>query len=150
LCLARAAQATDIHLSVDRPIVFKVAGKFLPQTAFAITADFAQRMLVDALLTHEQQLVFNRRGDYELVHVIDGLGRFRVTMLKKTPGIDVTVRLICQRLPAFAESGLPEACRELMHWSQGMVLAGRLRQNNVAGDVGRADQSVPRRAYYQH
>jgi len=60
--------------------------------------------------------------DFEFVHVIEGLGRFRCSIMYKTPGIDLTIRLIPDKLFTFEETGMPDICLDLLNWSQGMVL----------------------------
>ncbi len=121
LCLARKCKASDVHLSTGKEIFFKINGILKMQTEDKLSQEAVVRF-VDALLNAEQKKIFESRLDIELVHVIEGLGRFRVSVMKKISGIDLTVRLIPEKLFTFEETGMPESCRELLKWSQGMVL----------------------------
>ena len=121
LCSARKLKASDVHFSVGKEIFFKVNGILKMQTEDKLSQEAVVRF-VDALLNAEQKKILESRLDIELVHVIEGMGRFRVSIMKKTPGLDMTIRLIPEKLFTFEETGMPESCRELLKWSQGMVL----------------------------
>ncbi|MFH1092665.1 MAG: PilT/PilU family type 4a pilus ATPase [Candidatus Omnitrophota bacterium] len=121
LSLARKLKASDVHFSVGKEIFFKINGILKMQTEDKLSQE-AVWCLVDLLLSLEQKKTFESRRDIELVHVIEGLGRFRVSIMHKTPGIDLTIRLIPDKLYTFEETGMPETCRELLKWSQGLVL----------------------------
>ncbi|MBI4844989.1 MAG: PilT/PilU family type 4a pilus ATPase [Candidatus Omnitrophica bacterium] len=127
LVFARKNQATDIHLSAGTPIFFKKNGVLTEQTKIWISAEQVKK-LIDAGLTEQQREEFYSCGDIELVYVVEGAGRFRFTITKKSPGWDFTIRLIPMRLYSFEESGMPQQCRELTRWAQGMIL--------VTGPIG--------------
>ncbi|MCG2712105.1 MAG: Flp pilus assembly complex ATPase component TadA, partial [Candidatus Omnitrophica bacterium] len=121
LCFARKLKASDVHFSAGKEIFFKINGILKMQTEDKLSQE-AVVLFVDALLNSEQKKILESRRDIELMHVIEGLGRFRISIMHKTPGIDLTIRLIPEKLYTFEETGMPEACRELLKWSQGLVL----------------------------
>src|SRR6185436_4549252 len=87
---------------------------------------------VNSLLDDAQSAAFDGQGDVELIYTMDAAGpaqgRYRVTAMKQRKGWALTARVIPSTIRTFEESGLPEACRELTQWAQGMVL--------VTGPVG--------------
>ncbi len=121
LSFARKLKASDVHFSVGKEIFFKINGILKMQNEERLSQEAVVRF-VEALLNAEQKKILESRLDIELVHVIEGLGRFRVSIMKKTPGIDLTIRLIPEKLFTFEETGMPESCRQLLKWSQGLVL----------------------------
>jgi len=121
LFIARQKQASDVHISVGVPLLFKIFGILEAQTEELMSEEYVCK-LISSILNPEQSAKFYNKGDFELIHVIEGLGRFRVTIAKKTPGYDITIRLIPRQLYSFEDSGMPESCREFTKWSQGMVL----------------------------
>ncbi|MFH1061867.1 MAG: PilT/PilU family type 4a pilus ATPase [Candidatus Omnitrophota bacterium] len=127
LVFARNNQTTDIHISANNPIFFRKYGLLTPQTKQCLKKEDVKKF-IESMLSEQQLTEFYAYGDLELIYVITGAGRFRVTVAKKTPGWDLTIRLIPMRLFSFQESGMPESCRELTNWSQGMVL--------VTGPIG--------------
>lgn len=121
LKLARKLKASDVHFSVGKEIYFKINGILKMQSDFKLSCDNIERF-VSVVLDGEKKNIFQAKLDIELIHVIEGMGRFRVSIMKKTPGIDMTIRLIPEQLPVLEDMGMPESCRELLKWSQGLVL----------------------------
>ncbi len=124
---ARELKASDVHFSAGKEIYFKINGILKMQSDDKLSPESVV-CFVEALLNKEQRNIFAENLDIELVHVIEGMGRFRVSIMKKTPGIDMTIRLIAEQLAAIDDMGMPESCRELLKWSQGLVL--------ITGPVG--------------
>ncbi len=65
---------------------------------------------------------FEKTGDAEYVHTINGYGRFRMALMKQRNGWDLTARLIPMEIPKFENTGMPASCVGLTKWAQGMVL----------------------------
>jgi twitching motility protein PilT len=121
LVFARSRKVTDIHISANNALVFRQCGKLVPQGEERFDEAGVWR-LIESFTTPAQQEELKSRGDLEFVYVIEGYGRFRLTLMKKRDSWDVSVRLIAQVLPAFEDTGMPESCRKLTHWAQGLVL----------------------------
>jgi twitching motility protein PilT len=83
---------------------------------------------VESALDPSRLAEFDGRGDMEFVYELEGWGRYRATFLRQRRGCDITVRVVPDKVRSFEETGLPESCRELTKWAQGMVL--------VTGPVG--------------
>lgn len=127
LVFARHKKATDVHLSANNPIFFRIHGILKAQTEDCLQDEHVKK-LIKMALTEKQWTLFHARGDLEIIYVIEGAGRFRLTVSKKTTGWDLTIRLIPMALYSFNESGMPESCEELTNWAQGLVL--------VTGPIG--------------
>jgi len=127
LVFARQKQATDIHISSEHPILFRIFSKLVKQTEKCLSKMIIESLVV-SILTQEQLNAFQSKGDLELIYVVEGAGRFRITLMKKRLGLDLTVRLIPMQIPTFEQLGIPESCKELMKWTQGMIL--------IAGPIG--------------
>jgi twitching motility protein PilT len=127
LAFARRCDAADLHLSAGNPILLRRYGSLQAATQTAMEQT-SLRAWVEAALTAEQMAAFDAKGDLELIYTLEGWGRYRVTILKQRRGWDVTARVIPDRIRGFDESGMPESCRELTKWAQGLVL--------VTGPVG--------------
>lgn len=121
LVFARHKQASDIHLSVNNPIVFRIFGTLQAQTEEKLTCETI-RNIISSALTQEQISKFLDKGDLELIYTIEGAGRFRVTLVKQRLGWDFTARVIPLTIMSFEESGMPSSCLDLTKWAQGFVL----------------------------
>jgi twitching motility protein PilT len=127
LAYARQCDAADLHLSAGNPILLRRYGSLQAATQMAMEQT-SLRAWVQSALTEEQMERFEAKGDLEFIYTLRGFGRYRVTLLKQRRGWDITARVVPARIRSFEEAGLPESCRELTKWAQGLVL--------VTGPVG--------------
>lgn len=121
LAFARKIDASDIHLSVNCPILFRKCAILQAQTKETLTYENIKKIIEGAL---EPSVLndFLQTGDLEHIYVLPGMGRFRVSLFKQRFGWDVCVRLIPMTLRTIAELKLPNSCIGLTQWAQGMVL----------------------------
>lgn len=127
LAFARSHNASDVHLTAEKPIIFRQFGVLKNITKESISA--AQiRTLIAADLPKDIVHKFETLGDIEYVHSIPGFGRFRMTLIKQRTGYDLTARVIPLTIPKFEDTGMPESCKNLTKWAQGLVL--------IAGPTG--------------
>jgi len=127
LSFARHNQASDIHLSAGNPILLRRYGSLEPANPKAIE-QITMQGWIESALTKKQLTEFNDKGDLEIIYTLDGWGRYRVTLMKQRRGWDLTARVIPDSIRSFEDAYLPESCRDLTKWAQGLVL--------VTGPVG--------------
>jgi twitching motility protein PilT len=118
---ARSIDASDLHLSVNNPVIVRRFGVLSPVNNVVITSEYME-MQIRAILSEEQFDTFLKNGDLECVVAIEGFGNFRVTVLKQRAGWDLTARCIPDRIRSFEETGMPLSCKGLTQWAQGLVL----------------------------
>ncbi|MCA9399826.1 MAG: PilT/PilU family type 4a pilus ATPase, partial [Candidatus Omnitrophica bacterium] len=121
LLYARQQGASDVHLIVNTPITFKKFGSLTRLGEDVVTPEHTKKW-IEACLTPEQFSRFQATGDLECVYILDGGGRFRVTLMRERFGWDFTARLIPQTIRSFEDSGMPPSCQKLTKWAQGLVL----------------------------
>lgn len=118
---ARSVNATDIHITCDTPITFRIAGNLTTVSAQPFSASDVERVIRQALRS-DQLFELEESGDLEFVYTIQGAGRFRSTALKYRKGLSLTARLIPMKFRSVTDIGLPESCLDLTKWAQGMIL----------------------------
>jgi twitching motility protein PilT len=118
---ARSIDASDIHLSVNNPVIVRRYGVLTPIGESIITPDYMHAQ-IRILLKENQFDTFRENGDLECVVDIENAGRFRVTVMKQRAGWDCTARCVPDTIRSFEETGMPQACRGLTEWAQGLVL----------------------------
>ncbi len=121
LIFAREEKASDIHLSVGKPILFRKFGSLQPRTEEKLSRENLETV-IESILNAEQLSGFSELGDLEFVYTIEGGGRFRVTLMKQRVGWDLTARVIPVDIQGFEESGMPPSCQGLTKWAQGLIL----------------------------
>lgn len=103
-------------------------GKLQPiwDNAAVLTAEDAQR-LAYGFLGEEQIKLLEERGDVDFAYS-PGFGRFRASVVQQRLGLDIVMRVISTKLRTMEELKLPEVCRTLTRFQNGLVL--------ITGSVG--------------
>ncbi len=112
LAFARKENASDVHLSAEKPLIFRQFGVLKHRTTKKLSAAHI-RALISTDLPQDVVQNFENSGDAEYVHTIAGYGRFRMTLIKHRSGYDLTARVIPMEIPTFAQTGMPESCSNL-------------------------------------
>lgn len=121
LSFARDNQVSDLHLSTGYPPYIRRYGRlhFLnrPPLEYQEGAD-----LILGVLDDEQRAKVEEHLNLESALVIEGQGRYRMTVIRQRLGWDGTYRVINTRVPTMAELGMPESILHLADYRQGMIL----------------------------
>ena len=113
--------ASDIHLTVGSPPIFRINGQLSPLAAKPLTtADV--RALLFTLLSHQQREQFELEKELDFAISLSGNVRFRVNAHYQRGTIAVTMRVIPGEMPERENLGLPEAVLRLAGHPQGLVL----------------------------
>ncbi len=127
IAFARSKKASDIHLTIGEPIIFRQFGQLVKIGEEKITTQSIETMLTKDL-PKEVMDEFKLNNDKEYVHTVEGFGRCRMAIVQQRLGIEATIRLVPMIIPTFEQSGMPASCAGLTKWAQGMVL--------IAGPAG--------------
>jgi twitching motility protein PilT len=128
LSLAQEAGASDIHLGVNAPPIWRLHGRLQPiwRDARPLTAD-QTAALAAGFLTDFQMAQLTERGDVDFAYANDS-GRFRTSVVRQRLGIDLVFRVINRRVHSMDELGLPANLKLLTRFQNGLIL--------VTGPVG--------------
>jgi twitching motility protein PilT len=132
LCFARKRRASDVHLCPGTPVILRQYGNLTPVSQHILIQSQLEKLVKESL-SEENYQNFLARGDLEFIHTIEGGGRYRMTLMRENFGFDLTARVIPMSVMTYEQSGLPEVCKELTRWAQGMVL--------VTGPIGSGKSS---------
>ncbi|KLU58572.1 twitching mobility protein [Peptococcaceae bacterium CEB3] len=121
LRLAGEAKASDIHLSVESPPVFRVDGALLPLSEDKLSRgdveEFAAR-----LLTQAQAARFAESGELDFSFGLPGVGRYRMNAFRQRGSVGMVIRLIPFESPSPEALGLPRVAVDLASLGRGLVL----------------------------
>ena len=70
--------ASDVHLVVGRPPVFRIDGNLLLQDKFPVLDEALAKELVFSVLSKGQQEKFNLEKEIDLSYDIENMGLFRI------------------------------------------------------------------------
>src|SRR6185312_13732651 len=128
LAIAQEAGASDVHLGVNAPPVWRLHGTLQPiwPDAPRFKAEQTQK-LADTFLNDVQRVLVKERGDADFAYAND-LGRFRASVVRQRLGVDLVFRIINTQVRTMDELGLPEHLKLLTRYQNGLIL--------VTGSVG--------------
>lgn len=123
LLLRDAAQqgASDLHICVDQPPVFRIDGKLIRQSERALTAEDTE-LLLRQILPKEKLDDFKYQGELDFSYALDGVGRFRVNAFRQRGSVAIALRAIPFRVRTLYELGLPDVLTSLCEKPHGLVL----------------------------
>jgi len=114
--------ASDVHLTVNRPPIFRIDGELTPMTgAKPIQANEAKEMVFEILSEKQKQNLIDHR-ELDLSHEIKDMSRFRVNCFWERDNICLAARIISPSIPSMDELMMPQVVYDLMRLKQGLVL----------------------------
>ena len=109
---ARAAGASDVHLTAGIPPRMRVGGKLMtmnyPKLIPAETLDILLGVLPEALRGR-----FEERGEYSFSCCVPGGGRCRVSAYNQKGSVALALRLVGEEVPSLEALGAPETVVDL-------------------------------------
>jgi len=114
--------ASDLHLQMGDPPLFRLKGQLQPQDfpklTYQNTRDIAQAILPYGL----QETDFDRLQELDFSYSLPGTARFRVNVYRQRGTVAVVMRVVPFEVPNFQTLGLPDAVRDFTLEERGLVL----------------------------
>lgn len=128
LALGQDAGASDIHLGVNAPPIWRLQGTLQPiwPEAPRLTAEETSA-LAEGFLPEMQREHLRERGDADFAYANER-GRYRTSVVRQRLGTDLVFRIINTQVRTMDELGLPEHLKLLTRYQNGLIL--------VTGSVG--------------
>lgn len=112
--------ASDIHLTVGSPPIFRINGELRIEGDEPIDAAtmerFAHRLIGDSWGQ------FQELGELDFAYEVEGVGRFRINTFKQKGNISVAARSITSEIPTIEQLEMPPILNELALKPQGLIL----------------------------
>jgi len=126
--IGQKAGASDVHIGVAAPPIWRVHGTLQPMWPDAPVLTGEQTVaLAEAFMPEVYKEELNTRGDsdfgYENEHA-----RYRVSVVRQRLGVEIVFRVINTHVRTMDELGLPEHLKLLTRYQNGLIL--------VTGSVG--------------
>ncbi|GAA0498372.1 type IV pilus twitching motility protein PilT [Salinibacillus aidingensis] len=113
--------ASDVHLTVGLPPVFRVHGKLKITEERPYTAqDLA--VVTQSMFTDSLKRQFQQDGEVDFSYEVEGVLRCRVNAYKQREGISIAIRLIPGKIPTIEELRLPSILEKIVSKPQGLIL----------------------------
>ncbi|MDP2317446.1 MAG: type IV pilus twitching motility protein PilT [Pseudomonadota bacterium] len=113
--------ASDLHLSVGRPPIFRLSGRMEP-IRYRVLDDRDVEGFIKPISPPHLWDAYVRDGDADYAYEVPGLARFRVNLFRQQRGMGAVFRIIPTKLMTVEQLGLPPSVKKLMALDGGLVL----------------------------
>jgi twitching motility protein PilT len=119
---AKLKRASDLHLVVGNPAIFRIDGHLeaaegdMSLTPEDINEGFLQ------ITTPEEREQFHRQLELDFGYTLPDVGRLRCNAAQQRGSISLAVRLLPPKIPTIDELELPQVCKELALKPRGLVV----------------------------
>ncbi|KIP22004.1 Twitching mobility protein [Anoxybacillus ayderensis] len=114
-------KASDIHLTVGIPPIFRINGdlkRYGQETLSpADTEQMAKAIVPEKMWSH-----FEENGELDLSYSLSGVSRFRVNVFKQRGCISLAIRIVPTKIPSLEELQLPDVLKKMVTKPQGLIL----------------------------
>jgi twitching motility protein PilT len=114
--------ASDLHVAVNTPPMFRVDGALAPRS---VTTPWSRDKVTSALrsiLTESQAARFDEEMELDIAYTISANARFRVNMYQQRGAIGAAFRLIPTEIKSLEDLGVPSTVAQFAALPRGLVL----------------------------
>jgi twitching motility protein PilT len=122
LALSIDRQASDVHLKVGLPPMFRVNGTLVPMDGAPVLTAETMEHFVGGLLDEYHRAQFRERLQADLAYSSPTLGRFRVNIFRQRGDVSVALRVISTAMRSVRELNLPPVVERIALENRGLVL----------------------------
>jgi twitching motility protein PilT len=122
LKIAVETGASDVHLRVGLPPVFRVNSHLERQDDFPVITDEDATRILGQMTKQEQRDKFYAEKELDFAYVLDGLARFRVNVMWQKKSLSIACRKLSFEVPSIDDLELPQVCKELILQPRGLIL----------------------------
>ncbi|WP_430784798.1 type IV pilus twitching motility protein PilT [Virgibacillus flavescens] len=121
LTTAYHVRASDVHLTIGKPPVFRINGKLEVQDQDVLMPQDTYQIVKEIVSEDSwKQLETNR--DLDFTYGINGVSRFRINTFFQRGQLSLAIRLVPRKIPTVEELGLPNQLKEFLTKPQGLIL----------------------------
>jgi twitching motility protein PilT len=115
------AKASDIHLTVGQPIIFRKSGDVERVGNEMLTPELMESLLLPTFPT-TNKADFAKNNDTDFAYELKGVGRFRVNVFRNRMGVAAVLRHIPATIISSETLNLPPAVMNFCKLNKGLVL----------------------------
>src|SRR5438034_994522 len=121
--IGQKAGASDVHLGVAAPPIWRINGSLEPmwQDVPLLTRE-QTAILAEAFMPDVYKEELNSRGDSDFAYA-NQFARYRVSVVRQRLGVEIVFRVINTHVRTMDELGLPEHLKLLTRYQNGLILA---------------------------
>ncbi|MGG3938755.1 type IV pilus twitching motility protein PilT [Anoxybacillus kestanbolensis] len=114
-------KASDIHLTVGIPPIFRINGDLKRYGQETLSPADTEQM-AKAIVPEKLWLYVDEAGEVNLSYSLPGVSRFRVNVFKQRGCISLAIRIVPTKIPTLDELQLPDVLKKMVTKPQGLIL----------------------------
>jgi len=119
---AQSKGASDLHMVVSRPPLFRIDGRLMPVDSLSeLTAEDIEQALRQ-VTTDQERADFERIMELDFGRTVPDVGRLRFNAAKQRGTTSLVIRLLPTEIPSVEDLGLPDICKDLVLRPRGLVV----------------------------
>lgn len=141
---AHEAGASDVHIAVDSPVIFRIDGILVPQTKGGVSATDAERF-IKSVLGDAQWKRFKEEREIDIAYALSNGVRLRVNchFEREQPGL--VARIVPTDIPTIEELDLTTIVESFASKKEGLILftgpTGTGKSTSMASIINHMNQS---------
>jgi twitching motility protein PilT len=140
-----ALKASDIHLTVGVPPMFRINGELKRYGKEILLPDDTEG-IAKAVIPEDQWDRFKELGELDLSYAVPAISRFRVNVYTQRGSTALAIRVISTNIPSIDELKMPPIIRHITEKPQGLVLVtgptGSGKSTTLASMIGYMNQTM--------
>ena len=126
--------ASDLHIKAGDVFRARIDGKLTPLTKQALTPEQTRSIALRLIPNEEDRAKIDKIQDYDCSWGAQGIGRFRVNIMRQRSSFMIVMRVIPFEVPSFEKLNLPPVLKHIAETERGMIL--------VTGVTGSGESST--------
>jgi twitching motility protein PilT len=114
--------ASDLHIKAGDVFRARIDGKLVPLTKQALTPEQTRSIAMKFIPNDEDRARIDKIQDYDCSWGAQGIGRFRVNILRQRSSFMIVMRVIPFEVPTFDKLTLPPVLKSIAEAERGMIL----------------------------
>jgi pilus retraction protein PilT len=115
------AHASDLHIKVGGPVIFRISRQLIAIEAPVPTAEWMDN-IINHLVPHHMKAHFDEKREADFSYLVHGIGRFRTNVFQQRGEMALAMRYVKKEVPDFEHLGLPPVMRQLAESPRGIIL----------------------------
>ena len=145
---ASAKKASDLHMVVASPPLFRINGSLIPhEDVGPLNASEINQAFIQ-LTTPEQRESFHKNLELDFNYSLSGVGHLRCNAAQQRGAISLAVRLLSAEIPTIDDLNLPSLYKELSLRQRGLIIftgpTGSGKSTSQAALINHLNQSERR------
>ncbi len=120
--LAKSSGASDLHLVVSTPPMFRINGQLEPVSGAPPLTTDDMELAFNTITSEKERADFHQRLELDFGFTVPDVGRLRCNVARERGTISFVIRLLPLVIPTLDKMGLPEVCKELVVKRRGLVV----------------------------